>query len=342
MADPGTLLREVDEERLGEWLRERRWFGAKAADLSHFGVLDVVPLRDDPPPLSLRARRGPLQLRACTTSTSCSSASPRGGRDEQMIGEVDGGGLRRADRPRRGRRARPADAGARPRSTRREGTVDFHWTGALPRAAAASRRVRPMGVEQSNSTIVLDDALALKVFRRAAARATTRSSRCCASCPRTASRTSPPLGRLVRVLRRAHGGDARRAAALRRRRPRRLGVRDRGARSAFLERARRARRGHRAVHSVLASDADGPGLRARGARRRGARAADGDDRRGDRARLPSTCPRTTRRVAPIAGRGEEVRDRLQMLSHQWRGGRLIRHHGDYHLGQTLRRRRAAG
>jgi len=41
------------------------------------------------------------------------------------------------------------------------------------------------------------------------------------------------------------------------------------------------------------------------------------------------------RVAPIAGRGEEVRDRLQMLSHVGVGGRLIRHHGDYHLGQTM-------
>ncbi len=41
-------------------------------------------------------------------------------------------------------------------------------------------------------------------------------------------------------------------------------------------------------------------------------------------------------VAPIAGRGEEVRDRLQQLSHVGVGGRLIRTHGDYHLGQTLR------
>ena len=41
------------------------------------------------------------------------------------------------------------------------------------------------------------------------------------------------------------------------------------------------------------------------------------------------------RVAPIAGRGEEIRDRLQLLSHTGVGGKLIRHHGDFHLGQTL-------
>ncbi|HEV2060454.1 MAG TPA: phosphotransferase [Solirubrobacteraceae bacterium] len=40
---------------------------------------------------------------------------------------------------------------------------------------------------------------------------------------------------------------------------------------------------------------------------------------------------------PIAGRGEEVRDRLQAMSHVGVGGRLIRHHGDYHLGQTMLR-----
>jgi maltokinase len=41
-------------------------------------------------------------------------------------------------------------------------------------------------------------------------------------------------------------------------------------------------------------------------------------------------------IAPIAGRGEEIRDRLQLMSHVVAGGRLIRHHGDLHLGQTLR------
>ncbi len=40
-------------------------------------------------------------------------------------------------------------------------------------------------------------------------------------------------------------------------------------------------------------------------------------------------------LEPIAGRGEEVRDRLQSMSHVGVGGRLIRHHGDYHLGQTM-------
>jgi maltokinase len=41
------------------------------------------------------------------------------------------------------------------------------------------------------------------------------------------------------------------------------------------------------------------------------------------------------RVAPIAGRGEEVRERLALRAQIGVGGREIRTHGDFHLGQTL-------
>jgi trehalose synthase-fused probable maltokinase len=41
------------------------------------------------------------------------------------------------------------------------------------------------------------------------------------------------------------------------------------------------------------------------------------------------------RVAPIAGRGQDVRERLAARSQSGLGGRVIRTHGDYHLGQTL-------
>ena len=41
------------------------------------------------------------------------------------------------------------------------------------------------------------------------------------------------------------------------------------------------------------------------------------------------------RLAPIAGRGEEVREQLRMLTYAGSAGKAIRTHGDYHLGQTL-------
>jgi len=40
-------------------------------------------------------------------------------------------------------------------------------------------------------------------------------------------------------------------------------------------------------------------------------------------------------VAPIAGRGQDIRDRLRLMVQIGNGGRLIRHHGDLHLGQTI-------
>jgi maltokinase len=41
------------------------------------------------------------------------------------------------------------------------------------------------------------------------------------------------------------------------------------------------------------------------------------------------------RVAAIAGRGQDVRERIAMRAQLGIGGRSIRTHGDYHLGQTL-------
>ncbi len=42
------------------------------------------------------------------------------------------------------------------------------------------------------------------------------------------------------------------------------------------------------------------------------------------------------RVAAIAGRGQDVREQIAMRAQTGAGGRAIRTHGDYHLGQTLR------
>jgi trehalose synthase-fused probable maltokinase len=52
-------------------------------------------------------------------------------------------------------------------------------------------------------------------------------------------------------------------------------------------------------------------------------------------RLFRDLPEGQEALEPIVHRGEEVRDRLALLSNFGTAGRLIRHHGDLHLGQTL-------
>ncbi|HVH50893.1 MAG TPA: phosphotransferase, partial [Gaiellaceae bacterium] len=40
-------------------------------------------------------------------------------------------------------------------------------------------------------------------------------------------------------------------------------------------------------------------------------------------------------LEPIAGRGEEVREQLRQLTYAGSTGKIVRTHGDYHLGQTM-------
>jgi trehalose synthase-fused probable maltokinase len=53
------------------------------------------------------------------------------------------------------------------------------------------------------------------------------------------------------------------------------------------------------------------------------------------ARVFLTLSEEDERIAPILGRGEEVREQLRLLTHAGSSGRVIRTHGDYHLGQAL-------
>jgi maltokinase len=331
VADPGTLLREVDEEHLGRWLRGRRWFGAKAADLSHFGVLDVVTLRDDPPPLSCALVEARFNSGMHDLYQLLVSSRQGGDEEEQTIGVVDADEVFDA-------LGDPAEATILARLMQRsatiagaEGTVDFHWTGQLDELPEHPS-VRPMGVEQSNSTIVLDEALALKVFRRLlpgdnpelemlrflSTHGFDNIATLGGWYQFSGERLEATLGVLQRFI--ADGRDGWEFAI--------------SEPEAFLERSAELGEVTGRMHSVLASDATDPDF---------APEEPSDEALGlvvatideEIERLFVDLPQNDPAVEPILGRGEEIRDRLQMLSHQSVGGRLIRHHGDYHLGQTL-------
>ena len=95
------------------------------------------------------------------------------------------------------------------------------------------------------------------------------------------------------------------------------------------------------MHTVLASDAERPGFAPEepSAEALGLLTATIDE---EIERVFLELPDDVEALAPIAGRGEEVRERLRQLSHVGAAGQLIRHHGDFHLGQTLLDARTTG
>ena len=199
-----------------------------------------------------------------------------------------------ARRVRRRSRASPA---ARPPSSR----------GRARRSASSSRTRRSCSTTRSSSR-----------SSAGSSRASTRSSRCSASSPRTASRTSP---RSAAGTATAAGRSTRRSGSCSASSPAAStagssrSTRSRGAPRALLDRLRRLGEVTAHMHTVLASDSDDPAFAPEEPSVESLGAAHRDDRRGDRAGLPRRCPTTTSALAPIAGRGEEVREQLRLLSH---------------------------
>ena len=213
-----------------------------------------------------------------------------------------------------------------------EAMVEFRGPG----ADGSLEQVRPMGREQSNTSVVFDDELILKVYRRIEAGVnpelellrflTERGFPTIASLQGWASYRGTP-----------RRGDARDRAGLRARRRRRLGARAAGAprgwSDEFLERLRRLGEVTGAMHAVLASDYSDPSFAPEepSSESLGLLTASVDEEIEELfVSLPDAAE-----LEPILGRGEEVREQLRGLSHVGDVGKIIRTHGDYHLGQAL-------
>jgi trehalose synthase-fused probable maltokinase len=102
----------------------------------------------------------------------------------------------------------------------------------------------------------------------------------------------------------------------------------------FLDRLGRLGEVTAQMHTVLGSDPDEPAFAPEepSVESLGLLTATVDE---EIARVFLALPEDDDRLAPILGRGEEVREQLRLLTHAGSSGRVIRTHGDYHLGQTL-------
>jgi len=320
----------VAEAPLHEWVVAQRWFGSKAREVATFNVLEVVALREEAPLLVLA-----LCEARFATGTHELYQLPLGlrpaaqGWEERVIVQVEDWTVYDAlADPALARELLAAMRDGRDVAGE-EGTLTFHWTD----APVPSDRVgvRPMGVEQSNSSLVFGDALVLKAFRRVEPGINPElellrflTERDFPSIPSLAGWYSYK-GRLMdatlAIVQQflASGRDGWE-----------LALEDL---EAFLAHVGPLGAVTGEMHSVLGSDFADPVF------------APEEPSTEALSLLTATVDEQIERIfvdlpddgrlAPIAGRGQDVRERLQMLSSIGAGGRIIRTHGDFHLGQTM-------
>jgi maltokinase len=196
--------------------------------------------------------------------------------------------------------------------------------------------VRPVGTEQSNTSVVFDDELILKVFRRLEPGINPELEMLRFLTEHGFGNIAPlggwyaysggPLGATLGILQQFVSGGIDGWE---------LALDEIGDRSeVFHERLRRLGEVTGEMHSVLASDSNDPAFAPEtpSVEALGLLTATIDE---EIAHVFVAIPEDDERLEPIAGRGEEVREHLRMLAHSGTAGMTIRTHGDYHLGQTL-------
>ena len=333
----GQLL---DDDSLREWIAHQRWYGAKARSIAGLEIVESPLLGQDPPTLlalvQTRFATGthelyqlPLILIGDDESLArplSPSATPIASNGEWTVYD----GL--AD-------ARPGiellrRIGASEEIETEQGRFAFHGSEALA-GVDLEARTRLMAVEQSNSSVVFDERFVLKLFRK----------------------LEPGINPELEMLRflAGHGFehiaplegwyeyDGLALAAT-------LGVvqiflpdavdgwelaldeipRDP---ERFLARLGELGRITAEMHTALASDAGDPAFSPEEASQEAMSlltATVDEDIERIWVRLPDSDA-----VSPIAGCGQDVRERLAARAQIGIGGRVIRTHGDYHLGQTL-------
>jgi maltokinase len=329
------IRRALDEEELRDWVQRQRWYASKARHVAGIEIVESITLRDDPllvlALVQTRFATGTHELYQLPLALRPPDDLPRG----ESIARTDGWAVYDAlAEPEQAiellRRIESTDD-----ITTADGQFSFHQFDGVEPRLSADTGVRLMGVEQSNSSIVFDDTVVLKVFRK----------------------LEPGVNPELEILRfltwrgfpniaPLHGwydyeGQAFQST---------LGVAQSflpdaiggwelaldelwSAPEMFLERLGSLGTVTAELHTVLASDATDPAFSPEEPSQEalGLLTATIDE---DIQRIFLDLP-DSETLAPIAGRGQDVRERLAARAQVGVSGRVIRTHGDYHLGQTL-------
>ena len=328
------IAQRLDEESLGEWIRHQRWYASKSRSIAGIEIVESVTLRDEP--LLVLA----LVQTRFATGTHELYQMPLGLRPAGEVQEPDS--IAHTDE------WAVYDALAEPTEAREllrrieitdeietaEGRFSFQRTDGLA-TAADHAAVRLIGVEQSNSSLVFDDELVLKVFRKLEPGVNPELEMLRFLTEHQFPNIAPlrgwyeyngaalatTLGVAQEFLPDARGGWE-------------LALDEIGANpGGFLERLGSLGTVTAQMHNVLGSDAGDPAFSPEEPSQEALSlltATVDEDIERIFVRLPDD-----ERLAPIAGRGQDVRERLAARAQIGVAGRVIRTHGDYHLGQTL-------
>ncbi len=303
-----------DEQSLIDGIVQQRWYGGKSRDVSHAQVVDSVVLRSADPQFVLALAELRYDTGAHDIYQLLLPEEETFGHARELVSAMRSGLTLQGS----------------------EGTVEFRPVPGFAGLARELNDARDVGAEQSNSSVVFDDELILKVFRR----------------------LEPGLNPELEMLRfltehgfpniaplggwYAYAGGPLSAT---------LGILQQYVRGGldgwelalseiahdperFLSRLSRLGEVTGEMHSVLASEKNDaafcpetPSVEALGLL-----TATVDE---EIERVFLSLPDEEESVSPIAGRGEEVRDQLRQLTYAGAAGQSIRTHGDYHLGQTM-------
>ena len=310
-----------DERALIEHVMGQRWYGAKSRGVAHAQVLDSVIVSTEEPQLALAL----VEMRYETGAHDL----------YQLLYALRGDELEFDDDVVLARElVRALRTGATLHGV--EGTVEFHSVAGFGGLGRDPAEVRWVGAEQSNTSVVLDEEAILKVFRRLEPGVNPElemlgflTEHGFANSPAlggwyayTGGLFVATLGILQTFVRDGLDGWELALDEI-------VAAPDR-----FLTRLRRLGEVTGEMHSVLASDANDPAFAVEtpSVETLGLLTATVDEEI-ERAFLE--LPEDDEALAPIAGRGEDVREQLRLLSHGGPAGKVIRTHGDYHLGQTM-------
>ncbi len=312
----------MDERALIDDVTRQRWYGAKSRTVVRAQTLDTVTIRQAEPRLALAL----VELRYDTGAHDLYQLllSDRGDAADGLAANPN--------------LARELVSAMRAGLTVQggQGIVEFRPAADFSALGRELGAARPVDSEQSNSSVVFDDALILKIFRRLEP-GINPELELLRFLGEHGFRNMPALGGWY-----GYSGGPLTAT---------LGILQEyipdavngwqvaleeiaAAPERFLDRLKRLGEVTAQMHTVLGSDPGDPAFAPEepSVEMLGLLTATVDE---EIAQVFVSLPEDDERLAPIAGRGEEVREQLRLLAHAGSSGRVIRIHGDYHLGQTL-------